>query len=58
MWELKAGDIVWCPPGVKHWHGASPTTAMQHLAIHGVKDGKMVGWLEEVTDADYTAPRQ
>lgn len=53
VWEIKAGDVVWCPAGVKHWHGASPTTAMQHLAIHGMKDGKMVDWMEEVTDEQY-----
>lgn len=53
--EIKAGDIVWCPPNVKHWHGASPTTAMQHIAIHGMKDGRMVDWLEEVTEEQYRA---
>lgn len=53
VWEIKAGDVVWCPAGVKHWHGASPSTAMQHLAIHGMRDGKMVDWMEEVTDEQY-----
>lgn len=57
VWEIKAGDVVWCPPGVKHWHGASPTTAMQHLAIHGMKDGKMVDWMEEVTDEQYAGKK-
>ena len=55
--EIKAGDVVWCPPGVRHWHGASPTTAMQHLAIHGMKDGKMVDWMEEVTDEEYAGKK-
>jgi quercetin dioxygenase-like cupin family protein len=52
--EIKAGDILWCPPGVKHWHGASPTTAMTHMAITGtLSDGKNVDWMEEVTDEQY-----
>ena len=51
--ELKAGDVVWCPPGVKHWHGASPTTAMTHIAITGRLDGKSVEWMEKVTDEQY-----
>jgi quercetin dioxygenase-like cupin family protein len=53
--EIKAGDVVWCPPGVKHWHGASPNTAMTHLALtHSVND-KVVEWMEKVTDAQYNA---
>jgi quercetin dioxygenase-like cupin family protein len=51
--EVHAGDVIWCPPGVKHWHGASPTTAMTHLAISGVFDGKSVEWLEKVSDDQY-----
>ncbi|MDR3363267.1 MAG: cupin domain-containing protein [Desulfovibrio sp.] len=52
--EIKAGDVLWCPPGVKHWHGASPTTAMTHLALTGtLADGKNVEWLEEVNEAQY-----
>lgn len=51
--ELRAGDVVWCPPGVKHWHGASPATAMTHLAITGTVDGKNVTWMEKVSDAQY-----
>lgn len=51
--ELKAGDVVYCPPGIKHWHGASPTTAMMHMAITGYQDGKSTEWLEEVTDEQY-----
>jgi quercetin dioxygenase-like cupin family protein len=51
--EIKAGDVIWCPPGVKHWHGASPTTAMTHIAITGRLDGKSVEWMEKVTDDQY-----
>jgi quercetin dioxygenase-like cupin family protein len=51
--EIKAGDVIWCPPGVKHWHGASPTTAMTHIAITGTLNGKNVEWLEKVTDEQY-----
>ena len=51
--EIRAGDVIWCPPKVKHWHGASPTTAMTHIAITGTLDGKNVVWMEKVTDAQY-----
>lgn len=51
--EIRAGDMVWCPPGVKHWHGASPTKAMTHMALTGVQDGKNVEWLEKVSDKQY-----
>lgn len=51
--EFRAGDVLWCPAGVKHWHGASPTAAMTHIAITGIKDGKSAEWMEEVTDAQY-----
>ncbi len=54
--EIRAGDAVWTPPGVKHWHGASPTTAMTHLAIQEQLDGKAVEWMEKVTDEQYGAP--
>lgn len=53
--EIRAGDVVWCPPGVKHWHGASPDTAMSHLAVTGNVEGKNVTWMEKVTDAQYQA---
>ncbi len=53
--EIRPGDIVWFEPGEKHWHGASPTTAMTHIAIHEHLDGKVVDWLEHVTDAQYHA---
>jgi quercetin dioxygenase-like cupin family protein len=51
--EIKAGDVIWCPPQVKHWHGASPTTAMTHIAITGTINGKNVEWMEKVTDEQY-----
>ena len=53
--EIRAGDTIWCPPGHKHWHGASPTTAMTHIAIQEALDGKAVIWLEKVTDEEYLA---
>lgn len=52
---VRPGDVVWCPPGVKHWHGAAPTTAMTHLAVTGMVDGKNVNWMEKVTDEQYNA---
>jgi quercetin dioxygenase-like cupin family protein len=51
--EIKAGDVIWCPPGVKHWHGASSTTAMTHIALTGSLNGKNVEWMEKVTDEQY-----
>lgn len=51
--ELRAGDVVWFPAGEKHWHGASPTTAMTHLAIQERQDGATVHWLEQVSDTQY-----
>lgn len=51
--EIRAGDTIWTPPGVKHWHGASPTSSMTHLAIQEAPGGKAVEWLEKVTDAEY-----
>ncbi|MFC4761939.1 (R)-mandelonitrile lyase [Dyella koreensis] len=53
--EIHPGDVVWCPPGVKHWHGAAPMTEMTHLAVTGVVDGKSVEWMEKVTDDQYNA---
>jgi quercetin dioxygenase-like cupin family protein len=53
--EIRAGDVVVCPPGEKHWHGATETTAMSHIAIQEALDGKVVEWLEKVTDAEYLA---
>jgi quercetin dioxygenase-like cupin family protein len=51
--EIKTGDVIWCPPKVRHWHGASPTTAMTHIAITGTINGKNVEWMEKVTDEQY-----
>jgi len=51
--EVRPGDVVWFPPGEKHWHGASPTTAMTHIAIQEALNGKVVDWMEHVSDAQY-----
>lgn len=51
--EIRPGDVVWFEPGEKHWHGATATTAMTHVAIAEAVDGKAVDWLEQVSDADY-----
>ncbi|HML08317.1 MAG TPA: cupin domain-containing protein [Xanthobacteraceae bacterium] len=51
--EIRPGDVVWFPPGEKHWHGATPTTAMTHIAIQERLDGKVVDWLEKVSDEQY-----
>ena len=51
--EVRAGDVVWFPPGIKHWHGASATTAMAHIAIQEAVDGKNVDWLEQGSDEQY-----
>ena len=51
--EIRPGDVIWCPPGVKHWHGATPTTAMSHIAIQEALDGKVVEWMEQVSDEHY-----
>ncbi len=51
--DVSAGDIVWFEPGEKHWHGASPTNAMTHIAIAEALDGQVVDWMEHVTDEDY-----
>jgi 4-carboxymuconolactone decarboxylase len=54
--EIRPGDVVWIPPGQKHWHGASATTSMTHIAIVEQLDGKSVDWMEKVTDEQYGAP--
>ena len=51
--EVRPGDVVWFPPGLKHWHGATPTTAMTHLAIQESLNGKNVDWMEKVSDDQY-----
>ena len=53
--EIRPGDVVWIPPGEKHWHGASPATAMTHIAIQESLNGKAVEWMEKVTDEQYGA---
>jgi len=53
--EIRAGDIIWCPPGHRHWHGATPTTAMTHIALQEALDGKVIDWMEPVSDAQYLA---
>lgn len=50
---LNAGDVVWCPPGIRHWHGATDSTAMSHLAINAAENGEVVTWMEPVADAQY-----
>jgi quercetin dioxygenase-like cupin family protein len=51
--EIRPGDVVWFAPGEKHWHGASPTTGMTHIAIQEQLDGSMVEWMEKVSDEQY-----
>jgi quercetin dioxygenase-like cupin family protein len=51
--EIRPGDVVWFAPGEKHWHGASPANAMTHIAIQEVENGKVVDWLEKVSDEQY-----
>ena len=52
--EIGPGDVVWIPPGVKHWHGASPEVGMSHIAVAEALDGQTVEWMEHVTDEQYT----
>lgn len=56
--EIHPGDIVWIPPGVKHWHGATTSTGMTHIAITEVIDGQSVDWMEHVTDEQYPRSAQ
>jgi quercetin dioxygenase-like cupin family protein len=51
--EIRPGDVVWFPPGEKHWHGAAPKAAMTHIAFQEALDGKNVDWMEKVTDEQY-----
>ena len=51
--EVRPGDVVWFPPGEKHWHGAAPATALTHIAIQEALDGKPVDWMEHVSDEQY-----
>ena len=52
--EVRPGDVVWIPAGVKHWHGATPTTATTHIAVQESLNGKNVDWMEKVSDAQYS----
>jgi len=54
--EIRPGDTVWIPPGEKHWHGASPTTGMTHIAMQEALDGNTADWMEKVTDEQYGKP--
>ena len=53
--EINEGDVIGCPPNHKHWHGATPTTAMTHIAVQEALNGKVVDWLQKVTDEEYLA---
>jgi quercetin dioxygenase-like cupin family protein len=53
--EIRPGDVVWCPPKERHWHGATATTAVSHIAIQEALDGKVVEWMEQVSDEQYEA---
>src|ERR1043165_8480794 len=53
--EIRPGDVVWCPPNERHWHGATPTTSMTHIAVQEALDGKVVEWMEKVSDEVYRA---
>jgi quercetin dioxygenase-like cupin family protein len=53
--EIRPGDVIWIPPGEKHWHGAAPTTAMTHISIVEQVDGKSADWMEQVSDEEYQA---
>ena len=55
--QIRPGDVVWFAPGQKHWHGATATTAMTHIAIQEQLDGKTVDWMENVSDEQYQAPK-
>jgi quercetin dioxygenase-like cupin family protein len=53
--EVRAGDVIWCPPDHRHWHGATATTGMSHIAVQEHLEGKFVTWMEQVSDEDYLA---
>jgi len=56
--EFQTGDALWCPAGIKHWHGASPTASMTHIALTGtLPGGENVEWMEAVTDAQYSGSK-
>jgi quercetin dioxygenase-like cupin family protein len=51
--EIRPGDVIWFPPGLRHWHGSTPTTAMSHIAVREHSSGKVVDWMEKVSDEQY-----
>jgi len=53
--EIRPGDVIWCPPNERHWHGAKPNTALTHIAIQEALNGKVVEWMEKVSDEQYLA---
>ena len=53
--EIREGDVIWTPPGVKHWHGATTATAITHIAVQEALNGKTVEWMEKVSDVQYNA---
>ena len=55
---IRPGDVILCPPGEKHWHGAAPNTAMTHIAVQEELNGKVVDWMERVTDEQYNAAHE
>jgi quercetin dioxygenase-like cupin family protein len=55
--EIKAGDVIWIPPGEKHWHGGAPSTGMVHIAMQESLNGSHANWMEQVSDAEYSATR-
>lgn len=55
--QIRPGDVIWFAPGEKHWHGATATTAMTHIAIQEQLDGKTVDWMEQVSDEQYQSPK-
>jgi len=56
--QIQKGDVIWTPPGVKHWHGAAPETSMTHTAIQESLNGKVVDWMEKVSDDEYGAAQE
>jgi quercetin dioxygenase-like cupin family protein len=56
--EIRPGDVVWFAPNERHWHGATPTTSIAHIAIQEALDGKVVDWMEHVSDEDYLSGKQ
>lgn len=53
--QIQTGDVIWCPPNTRHWHGATSASAMSHIAIQEALDGKMIDWMEKVSEEEYLA---